>query len=86
LKEYDRVELIVEKEEYAKDGVHMGMDGWICYEKKNKGSWLVSFDQYGELPEIACISVQEEDLRVIPPSEGYKYYKNNQRLRELWGT
>ena len=30
MKEYDRVELIVEKEKYTKDGVHQGMDGWIC--------------------------------------------------------
>ncbi len=26
MKEYDRVELIVEKEKYAKEGVHKGMD------------------------------------------------------------
>lgn len=29
MKEYDRVRLIVEKEKYAEDGVHKGMDGWI---------------------------------------------------------
>ena len=65
MQEYDRVELIVEKECYAKHGVHKGMDGWICNEQRVEGHWLVSFDQYGELPEIACISVKETDLKVI---------------------
>ena len=29
MKEYDRVELIVEKEKYTKYGVHQGMDGFV---------------------------------------------------------
>ena len=32
MKEYDRVELIVEKEKYAKEGVHKGMDGFVTRE------------------------------------------------------
>ena len=32
MKEYDRVELIVEKEKYAKEGVHKGMDGFAIQE------------------------------------------------------
>ena len=56
---------IVEKERYAKEGVHKGMDGIICDPRKVNDTWLVSFDQYGDLPEIACISVEEEDLKVI---------------------
>ena len=32
MKEYDRVELIVEKEKYAKEGVHKGMDGFVTQE------------------------------------------------------
>lgn len=65
MKEYDRVRLIVEKEKYAEDGVHKGMDGWICDPRNINGQWLVSFDQSGDLPEIACIPVKEEDLEVM---------------------
>ena len=65
MKEYDRVRLIVEKEKYAEDGVHKGMDGWICDPRNINGQWLVSFDQSGDLPEIACIPVKEEDLDVM---------------------
>ena len=30
----DCVEVIVEKESYAREGVHKGMQGWICYEQE----------------------------------------------------
>ncbi len=30
MKEIDNVEVIAEKEKYAKYGVHNGMQGWIC--------------------------------------------------------
>jgi len=65
MKEYSRVRLIVEKEKYANDGVHKGMNGWICDPRNINGQWLVCFDQYGNLPDIACIPVKEEDLEVI---------------------
>lgn len=65
MKEYSRVRLIVEKEKYTKDGVHKGMDGIICDPRNIEGQWLVSFDQFGDLPEIACIPVKEEDLEVM---------------------
>lgn len=65
MKEYSRVKLIVEKEKYAKEGAHKGMDGWICDPRNINGQWLVCFDQYGILPDIACIPVKEEDLEVI---------------------
>lgn len=65
MKECSRVRLIVEKERYVKEGVHKGMDGIICDDRKVNGYWLVSFDQYGNLPETACISVKEEDLEVL---------------------
>ena len=48
MKYLDCVEVIVEKEQYAKDGVHKGMQGWICLEQRNAGYWLVNFPQYGE--------------------------------------
>lgn len=32
MKEYDRVEIIVEKEKYTKYNVHKGMDGFVILE------------------------------------------------------
>ena len=69
MKEYDRVELIVEKEKYEKEGVHKGMDGWICDPRNINGQWLVCFDQELDLPNIATIPVKEEDLKVIKESD-----------------
>ena len=65
MKMMDCVEVIVEKEIYARDGVHKGMQGWICLEQKIKGSWLVNFPQYGEKDDIATISIEEDDLKEI---------------------
>ena len=48
MKEMDCVEVIVEKECYVKEGVHKGMQGWICLEQRTEGYWLVNFPQYGE--------------------------------------
>lgn len=69
MKEYDRVELIVEKERYADEAVHNGMDGWICDPRNINGQWLVCFDQKGNLLIIATIPVLEEDLKVIRKSD-----------------
>lgn len=65
MKEYDRVKLIAEKDKYAKEGVHKDMDGWICDPRNINGQWLVCFDQYGDLPNIATIPIKEKDLEVI---------------------
>jgi len=65
MKEYDCVELITDRECYAKDGVYKGMQGWICYEKCVEGYSLVNFPCYGDRPDIATISVRDEDLLVI---------------------
>ena len=66
MKEMDCVELIVEKERYAKDGIHKGMNGWICNPDFVNGTWLVNFPQYGEKDDIAEISIKEEDMREVP--------------------
>lgn len=66
MKMMDTVEIIVEKEKYAKDGVHKGMQGWICLDDNTNGTWLVNFPQCGEKDDIAEISVKEEDLKLIP--------------------
>ena len=66
MKEMDNVRVVVEKEQYAKEGVHEGMYGWICHDKCNFGYWLVNFPQCGEKPDIAEISMKEEDMVVVP--------------------
>ncbi len=66
MKMMDCVEVIVEKSEYTKDGVHKGMQGWICLEQRVDGYWLVNFPQCGEKADIAEISVREEDLKIVP--------------------
>ena len=62
----DCVEVTVEKEKYAREGVHKGMQGWICLDDNTFGTWLVNFPQCGEKEDIAEISVKEEDLKMIP--------------------
>ena len=66
MKMMDCVEVTVEKEIYARDGVHRGMQGWICFEQRAENYWLVNFPQCGEKDDIATISIQEADLKEIP--------------------
>lgn len=66
MKEMDCVEVIVEKERYTQDGVHKGMQGWICDPESIDGTWLVNFPQYGEKNDIAEIPVLEKDLMLLP--------------------
>lgn len=66
MKEMDCVEVIVEKEEYAEEGVHKGMQGWICYDVFCDGTWLVNFPQCGEKDYIATLSIREEDMKLVP--------------------
>ncbi len=66
MKMMDCVEVIVEKEKYVNDGVHKGMQGWICLEQRTAKTWLVNFPQCGEKEDIAEISINEEDLKIIP--------------------
>ena len=65
MKEMDTVEVIVEKEKYAKEGVHKGMQGWICDPQKVNGTWLINFPRYGEKDDVAEISIKETDLKQI---------------------
>ena len=66
MKELDCVEVIVEKDKYARDGVHKGMNGWICDPRCIDGYWLVNFPQYGEKENIATLEIKEDDLLLIP--------------------
>ena len=65
MKEMDCVEVIVEKEVYAKEGVHKGMQGWICLDDNRNNTWLVNYPQYGDKDDIAEISIKDEDLKNI---------------------
>ena len=66
MKMMDCVEVIVEKQQYIREGVHQGMQGWICLDDNSSGTWLVNFPQCGEKNDIAEIPVKEEDLKLIP--------------------
>ena len=66
MKLLDCVKVTVEKEEYAAEGVHKGMYGWICIDDHTDGTWLVNFPQCGEKDDIAEISIKEEDLELVP--------------------
>ena len=66
MKEMDCVEVVAEKNRYAKEGVHKGMQGWICDPRKIDESWLVNFPQCGEKGDIATLDIKEEDLKLVP--------------------
>lgn len=66
MKLMDCVEVIVEKEKYAKFGVHKGMQGWVCLDDCYNNTWLVNFPQREDKEDVAEISIKEEDLKIIP--------------------
>ena len=66
MKEMDCVEVVAEKNRYAKEGVHKGMQGWICDSRKIDEAWLVNFPQRGEKADIATLDIKEEDLKLVP--------------------
>ena len=65
MKEYDYVEVIVEKEKYAKQGVHKGMQGTILDPRKIEGCWLVYFPDPVTFADDISAAVKEEDLKLI---------------------
>ncbi len=66
MKMMDCVELTAEKSEYAKEGVHKGMQGIIWEPDPKDGCWVVLFPQYGEKEDIADLYIHEEDLKLLP--------------------
>ena len=66
MKMMDCVEVIAEKEEYAKQGVHKGMQGVIWEPEPENGAWVVLIPQCGEKEDITDLYMKEEDLKVIP--------------------
>lgn len=82
MKEMDCIEVTVEKERYAKEGVHKGMQGWICDERNIDSSWLVNFPQYGEKNDIATISIDEKDMILLPNGMDARV---NEQIKEKFG-
>ncbi len=82
MKELDCVEVIVEKEKYAKEGVHKGMQGWICLDDCTDGYRLICFPQYGEKDNIATISIHENDIVLL--SNGMDA-RINERIKAEFG-
>lgn len=80
MKEMDPVRITVEKKEYAKEGVHKGMYGWICLDQRVNGYWLVNFPQCYDKPDIAEISIREEDMEIVP----VMYAIENERIKAAW--
>ena len=59
--EYDWVQLIVEKEEYAKYGVHKGMEGCVMMPDSYDNYWYVVFTKPDSYEEVD-ICVAREDF------------------------
>lgn len=81
MKMMDCVEIIVEKGKYAKNGVHKGMQGWICLDDCTDGYWLVNFPQCGEKDDVAEISINGKDMITIPAMNA----KINEKIKEMFG-
>ena len=64
VKEYDKVEIIVEKEEYAKEGVHKDMTGCVWQPYAIDGKWSVFFDLGVDRPSVE-ISVDRKDFKIV---------------------
>jgi hypothetical protein len=82
MQEMDIVEVTVEKERYAKEGIHKGMQGWICHNECVNGCWLVNFPRYGEKPDVADIGIHEKDMKLIPRMDA----RTNEKIFDLYGT
>ena len=66
MKMMDCVEVMVEKDSYAKEGVHKGMQGVVWEKEPKDGCWVVLFPQCGDKEDIADLYMKEEDLKLIP--------------------
>lgn len=65
VKEYDKVEMIVEKPKYAMQGVHKGMTGCVMSSYAIKNEWLIVFSEERTGKDIAELCVAREDFKVI---------------------
>ena len=65
-KEYDMVELTVDKPKYKKECVKKGMRGCFMSKYALKGQWQIIFSEEGTGKDVADIMVSEEDLILVP--------------------
>ena len=65
VKEYDVVELIVEKPKYAIEGVHKGDRGCVISTYAIDNHWEIIFSERGTGKDIAQIGVAREDFKII---------------------
>lgn len=80
MKEMDTIRITVEKEKYANEGVHKGMYGWICFDECVNGFWLVNIPQCYDRPDIATISIHENDMEIVP----VMLAAENERIKKLF--
>ena len=80
MKEMDIVRIKVEKNKYAKEGVHKGMYGWICLDDSYDGYWSVNFPQSGEKADIATLSIHEADMEIVSKL----LVNENERIKTEW--
>ena len=59
------VVVIVEKEKYAKAGVHKGMQGRLCFVDESN-AWLVSFPQSDKKDDTVEILMDADDFEPLP--------------------
>lgn len=66
VKEYDKVELLVEKPKYAFEGVHKGAYGCVLFPYAIEGRWGILFYNVGENnDEEIELNVDREDFKII---------------------
>ena len=66
VKEYDKVELLVEKPQYAFEGVHKGAQGCVLFPYAIDGKWGILFYNVGENNDQEVeLNVHREDFKII---------------------
>lgn len=66
VKEYDKVELLVEKPQYAVEGVHKGAHGCVWQSYAIDGKWGILFYNVGENHDQEVeLNVHREDFKII---------------------
>ena len=65
MKEYDKVELITEDPKYAIEGVYKGMTGCVISSYAINNKWLIIFSENSTGKDIAEISVDRNDFKII---------------------
>ena len=65
VKEYDIIEMLVDKPEYNENGVYKGMRGVVMSSHAVKDGWYVIFSEDNTGKDIADICVKRKDFTVI---------------------